>query len=89
MPRVYSRRKGAETPPVGAVYVGRPSRWGNPFKLEKESDRQLVIEQFREYATERVEREPDWLKPLRGKDLVFWCAPKACHADLLLELANR
>lgn len=28
-------------------------------------------------------------KGLRGKNLACWCAPwKACHADVLLELAN-
>lgn len=25
---------------------------------------------------------------LKGKDLVCWCAPKPCHADVLLEIAN-
>jgi len=28
------------------------------------------------------------LPELRGKDLVCWCAPEPCHADVLLELAN-
>ena len=28
------------------------------------------------------------LPELRGKDLVCWCAPEACHGDVLLELAN-
>ena len=26
---------------------------------------------------------------LRGKDLVCWCAPQACHADILLREANK
>jgi hypothetical protein len=25
---------------------------------------------------------------LRGLDLVCWCAPEACHGDVLLEIAN-
>jgi len=28
------------------------------------------------------------IEELRGKDLVCWCAPLPCHADILLELAN-
>ena len=35
-----------------------------------------------------LKKLPDWLEPLRGKDLVCWCAPEACHADVLLKLAN-
>jgi hypothetical protein len=29
------------------------------------------------------------LPELRGRDLVCWCAPCACHGDVLIELANR
>jgi len=29
------------------------------------------------------------LGELRGKDLICWCAPLPCHADILLELANQ
>ena len=29
------------------------------------------------------------LPELRGKDLMCWCAPEACHGDVLLELANK
>jgi hypothetical protein len=28
------------------------------------------------------------LPELRGKDLVCWCAPLACHGDLILRLAG-
>ena len=32
----------------------------------------------------------DWIAPLRGRDLACWCPLSApCHADVLLELANR
>lgn len=33
---------------------------------------------------------PEYLEPLRGKDLMCWCAEgDPCHADALLELANQ
>lgn len=46
---------------------------------------------FRTYARGRLQEEPDWLEPLRGADLACYCAEGAehCHADVLLELANR
>lgn len=86
MLKVYSKRNGDA--PKGAVYVGRPSAWGNPFRAGKDGTREAVIAKFEAYALERLTREPDWLEPLRGKDLVCWCAPLACHADVLLRLAN-
>ncbi len=53
-----------------------------------------AVAMFREYALERLQSEPDWLAPLRGKDLACWCPlpdpgqPDHCHAAVLLELAN-
>ncbi len=87
--KVWNKR--TNNTPSNAMYVGRPTRWGNPY-VPKDSSikaREEVIEQFRVYAEQRLKREPDWLEPLRGKDLVCWCAPLPCHADILLELANR
>ncbi|HYG27136.1 MAG TPA: DUF4326 domain-containing protein [Caulobacteraceae bacterium] len=74
--------------PAGAVYVGRPTQWGNPFAMRTESERALVVRRFEQYAAQRLVRERGWLEPLRGKDLVCWCAPRACHADVLARLAN-
>ena len=84
MPRVFSRRRPHEIP-TGAIYVGRPSKWGNPFSKGSKAKN---IADFREYAVERNEHDPDWLKPLRGKHVVCWCSPSACHGDVLIELAN-
>jgi hypothetical protein len=70
------------------VYVGRPSKWGNPFKIGRDGSREEVIARYREW----ILRQPALmaaLPDLRGKDLVCWCAPEPCHADVLLELANR
>lgn len=52
--------------------------------------RALNVQRFRVYAEARAKAEPDWLAPLKGRDLVCWCKPgEACHADVLLELAAR
>ena len=82
--RVYNKRHNGI--PKDAVYVGRPTVWGNPFS---KGSKQQNIEDFREYAVERLQREPNWLNPLRDKDLVCWCAPAGCHGDVLVELANQ
>lgn len=85
MPRVLNRREAGV--PEGAVYVGRPSRWGNPFKVGRDGTREEVVVKYEAW----IQTQPALmarLPELRGKDLVCWCAPKSCHAEVLLRLAN-
>ncbi len=77
-------RKGCES--FGSAYIGRGSAWGNPYVIGKDGDRAEVIRKFREYASAVILDKPDWLKPLIGRDLVCFCAPLACHGDVLLEM---
>ncbi|HEX7021427.1 MAG TPA: DUF4326 domain-containing protein [Trueperaceae bacterium] len=90
MPKRIQRKrtKGWRTP-EGAIYVGRPSRWGNPFPLAGPFPRARAVLAFRKLAARRLKQDPNWLEPLRGKDLCCWCdLSEPCHADVLLELAN-
>lgn len=87
MPRVLNKRH--DTIPADAIYVGRPSKWGNPYKVPSERLRDAAVELFRDYLTKDNLSLLAQIKELRGKDLVCWCAPKRCHADVLLELANK
>lgn len=82
--KVYNKKRPQEVP-SGAVYCGRPSQWGNPFR--DGTPAQNII-RFKRYAVKRHKFDPNWLRPLRDKNLVCWCAPKPCHADVLLQLAN-
>lgn len=73
--------------PDDVVYIGRGSAWGNPFVIGKHGDRDEVLQKYREWLI----NQPHLLKhlhTLRGKKLVCFCAPKACHGDLLAELAD-
>lgn len=51
----------------------------------------IAVKLFRKYALGRLAEEPGWLEPLRGKNLACWCKEDTehCHADVLLDLANR
>ncbi len=84
------RTKGWRMPP-DAVYVGRPTKYGNPY----------TVHEFLWSATEAVgnyrlwiEARPELVKQareeLKGKDLACWCPldGQPCHADVLLEIAN-
>ena len=86
-PSVYNKRDRIRRS-LNGVYVGRPSPWGNPFRAGKDGTREEVIAKFEAYALKRLADEPKWLDPLIGKDLICWCAPLPCHADVLLRLAN-
>lgn len=70
------------------VYVGRPSPWGNPFRLGNEAQRDEVIARYRAWLLERPELLARVRQELRGKRLGCWCAPRACHGDVLAEVAN-
>lgn len=76
------------------VYIGRPSKWGNPFSHQEGTLAQFKVETRKE-AVESYEKwvkeQPDLmaaLSELRGKTLGCWCAPQACHGDVLLRLAE-
>lgn len=69
-------------------YVGRPGKWGNLFSITKERTRRETVEQYRTWLLADEQRIKDAKEELSGKDLVCWCAPEACHADVLLEIAN-
>ena len=69
--------------PEDAVYIGRGSKWGNPFKIGIHGNRDEVINR---YITEVIPLLP--VHELRGKSLKCYCKPKRCHGDALLEFAN-
>lgn len=70
------------------VYIGRPSIWGNPFVMRRESDRERVIAEYLEWVQEQPELMSR-LHELRGKRLGCFCSPKLCHGHVLAELADR
>lgn len=70
------------------VYVGRPSPFGNPFEIGKDGNREEVIEKFKNYVYSNPILLSRIKSELKGKILGCWCAPKHCHAEILVEIAN-
>jgi len=89
MPRVINMRKEWLSP--DGVRVDRMSQWGNPHRICQHTTRSQAIDQYRRDLTSG--RLPftcdDVRRELKGKDLGCWCAPEPCHADVLLEFANK
>lgn len=69
------------------VYIGRPSKWGNPFTIGRDGTRAEVIEKYRGYISHRKDLLSQ-LGELKGKRLGCFCAPLACHGDVLRELVD-
>jgi len=76
--------------PANTVYVGRPSKWGNPFRIGVDGTRDEVISKYRRWLEEKLKEDPTFLDPLKGKDLACWCPLDVpCHADVILEMLNK
>ena len=113
--RIQRQRVKGWRMPEGAVYVGRPTVFGNPWTYTDtlssglfvlECIPEVNVKNFRHWLTATPEQiaffpiyqklEPQRqvilarLPELRGKDLACWCPlGKPCHADVLIELANK
>ena len=85
--------------PLGSVYVGRPSQWGNPaivgtwHNQEFVSNRLLAVSMFYEFCKEKAAADGAafgaWLLPLVDRDLCCWCpVTEPCHGDILIHLAR-
>lgn len=68
------------------VYIGRPSKWGNPLVIGLDGDREAVIRGYRGYVESLIAQRMCDLEELRGKRLGCFCAPLPCHGDVLVEL---
>ena len=78
--------------PEGAVYVGRPTRWGNPYKVSKTQSAAECVRLYRAMWLDYIVRGYDVhiKRDLGGKDLACFCPlDRPCHADVLIELANK
>ena len=60
---------------------------GNPFRIGIDGDRAAVIAKYERWLRNQHHLLRA-LDELRGHDLLCFCAPKACHGDLLLRLGN-
>lgn len=67
------------------IYIGRPSKWGNPFVIGRDGDRLEVIRKYRDWIVTQPELMAA-LPELKGKILGCWCRPAFCHGDVLMEL---
>ena len=88
--RVQRQRVKGWRMPEGAVYVGRPTKWGNPYTVSESMSPDEAVRQYRNYLINRNQSLiGEAQRELKGKDLACWCPlTSPCHADVLLHIAN-
>lgn len=70
------------------VFIGRGSKWGNPFKIGEDGTREECIEKFRKQLMSNPVKLAQVKRELRGRILGCYCKPLACHGDVLAEIAD-
>lgn len=78
------------------VYIGRPSKWGNPFSHKdvpgttRVATREAAVEAYRKHLWEQIKNGDVTLEELAALDrktLGCWCAPELCHGEVLATAA--
>lgn len=69
------------------VYIGRPSKWGNPFVIGRDGTREEVLEKYETWARNNS-LIMNCIKDL-SQDAVLgcWCKPNYdCHGDIIIKI---
>ena len=84
--------------PANTIYVGRPTKWGNPHKVGDligpfadgpRTTPQIAVERYRDFLLQEIGFGRLNLDEIRGKDLACFCQEgEPCHADVLIEFCN-
>ena len=79
--------------PANTKYVGRGSIYGNPYKVTSIISAKIAVQKYENWLDHQVQTNTFFrvaLKELKGKNLACWCLlDQPCHADVLLEIANK
>lgn len=76
--------------PADAIYIGRGSKWGNPYPIDATNSRDSVIELYECWLDQQIKIGKitvNDLANLHGKDLVCYCVPARCHGHILEQRA--
>jgi len=75
----------------GRRFPPKDSMFANPFKIDTDNPREIVIKKYKKYIIEKIKNDENYetaFLNLKGKNLGCWCAPEPCHADVLMKLLD-
>lgn len=94
--RIQRKRTKGWRMPENTVYVGRPTKWGNPYSwkdydlMEESTAKKRSVRQYKHWIKGQIVRGKVNLEELRGKDLACWCKKgDPCHADVLISIISK
>jgi hypothetical protein len=73
------------------VYIGRPTKWGNPYIKGRDGDRAEVCRKYEQHFNEQLRNNKTFRKEileLKGKTLACTCKPLQCHGDTIIKYLN-
>lgn len=74
--------------PSNYVFIGRPSKWGNPYIIGVDGGREECIRKFENYLlSNKILMQS--LPELVGKTLGCFCKPLPCHGDILVKMVKK
>lgn len=86
---LLNRRDWNGRMPPKSKSVDRNTCYGNPFHLGRDGmTRDQVIDKFEAWAAEQPHLIARAKRELRGFNLACHCAPKRCHGEFWLRVAN-
>lgn len=81
------------------VYIGRDSKWGNPFFIENSEEKcdprfivyshREAVEKYAKWFLSKPHLMTDAKKELKGKILGCWCKSNICHGDFLVQFLDK
>jgi hypothetical protein len=81
MVEVVNLRNCSDWGKPGDICIDRQTKWGNPFKMYSENDRDDVIKKYEDYFITTLLKDIHEIS--HAKRLGCWCKPKACHGDII------
>lgn len=73
------------------VYIGRPSKFGNPYIIGKDGAREDVLRKYGIYFYNKLNSDDNFAREvidLKDKTLGCFCRPQRCHGDIIVEFLN-
>ena len=87
--RIQRKRTRGWRTPENCIYVGRPTKWGNPFPLSNYTLEES-LKRYRSWLENKLKENPHFLDELKNKDICCWCTlDQKCHGDIILEFQNK
>lgn len=80
----------ARTADADTIYIGRPSKWGNPFRIGRDGTRAEVLDTYILWFIQpgQAALRAACRAELKGKKLACFCTPLPCHGDVLAYYAD-